>query len=231
MNKLKSIFLLILIANVCYGQGFVKMDTIDNPTRLTQMINGSIKRTFRVDFSGDGLSDYICQLDSIEQETASYKEIWITSDFKIIKTIDKYVMDYDFFWFANLDNDLEPEIFSAAGYSDGIDYCFIDQDLKTGNDKILFYFNPVIIDNENKYWGYPWDISDLIIQEKQGQIRLHCSLDHDITRDGAIKRPDWQNIFPVICFTGQSTQPNIKVGQINRLDWLEINEIIEKINR
>jgi hypothetical protein len=101
--------------------------------------------------------------------------------------------------------------------------------LKKGKDKVLFYFNPVIIDRDSKYWGYPWDISDLLIKMDNGLFKIKCSLDHEISRDGEITRPDWQKDFPVICFSGHSTQPDIKVGQINGFDWLTISEIMDKV--
>jgi hypothetical protein len=130
MNKLISILILTLSTNLLFGQGFVKMDTIETPEKLTKLISGRITSTFQIDFTGDGIKDYICQLDFHDKTKPVYKEIWINSQFEITKTIEKYSMDYDFFWFINIDNDLEPEILSATGYSDGIDYCFIDQDLK-----------------------------------------------------------------------------------------------------
>lgn len=211
-----------------FGQGFVKMDTIDTPDKLINIFSGLSFRTIRVDFNGDRQVDYICQPDLKDNLIDPHKEIWINSDFKKVKTIDKYLMDYDYFWFVNIDSDPEPEIFSATGYSDGIDYCFIDQDLATGKDSILFYFNPVILNSDNKFWGYPWDINDLQIKLDNGLIKIKCSLDHKITRDGEITRPDWQSQFPVICFTGKSTQPNINVGRVNGFEWLTITEILEK---
>ena len=205
------------------------MDTIETPEKLSGLISGRITKTFQVDFTGDGINDYICHLDFQDKTKSVYKEIWINSQFKIIKTIEKYSMDYDFFWFVNIDNDPEPEILSATGYSDGIDYCFIDQDLRKGRDKVLFYFNPVIIDGDSKYWGYPWGISDLLIKMDNGFIKIKCSLDHEITRDGVITRADWQKKIPVICFSGHSTQPDIKVGKVNGFEWLTISEIMDKI--
>jgi hypothetical protein len=229
MNKLISILILTLSTNLLFGQGFVKMDTIETPEKLTELISGRITRTFQVDFTGDGIKDYICQLDFQDKTKPVYKEIWINSEFEIIKTIEKYSNDFDFFWFVNIDSDPEPEIFSATGYAEGIDYCFIDQDLKKGNDKVLFYFIPVILDSDNKFWGYPWDISDLLIKLDNGLLKIKCSLDHEISRDGEVTEPQWQQDYPVICFSGHSTQPDIKVGQINGFDWLTISEIIDKV--
>ena len=230
MKKLiGSILIFILATSPIFGQGFVKMDTIDTPDELIDLFSGLSFRTIQVDFNGDGQEDYICQLDLKDTLIDPHNEIWINSDFKKVKTIDKYLMDYDYFWFVNIDSDPEPEIFSATGYSDGIDYCFIDQDLTNDKDSILFYFNPVILDSDKKYWGYPWDINDIPIKLDNGLIKIRCSLDHKITRDGEISRPDWQNQFPAICFSGQSTQPNINVGQINGLEWLTVSEIVDKI--
>lgn len=205
------------------------MDTIDTPDALLDLFSGLNSRIIQVDFNGDGQEDYICQLDSKDTLIDTHKEIWINSDFKKVKTIDKYLMDYDYFWFVNIDSDPEPEIFSATGYSDGIDYCFIDQDLTNGKDSILLYFNPVIIDSDKKYWGYPWDIKDLPIKLDKGLLKIKCSLDHKITRDGEITRPDSQSQFPVLCFTGKSNQPDFNIGQINGFEWLTIAEIMENI--
>ncbi len=230
ITKLIVLLVLILFANLSHGQGFVKMDTIENPTKLDNIFSGIDFQTIHVDFNGDGLKDYICQPNYKTELIDPHKEIWINSDFKKVKSIEKYWMDYDFFWFVNIDSDPEPEIFSATGHSDGIDYCFIDQGLATGKNSILFYFNPVIFDSNRKYWGYPWDIEDLMIKLENGQIKVKCSLDHEIERDGEITRPDSQSLFPVICFSGKSTQPNINVGQINGFEWLTITEIMDKIN-
>ncbi|MEO9219916.1 MAG: hypothetical protein ABI315_15175 [Bacteroidia bacterium] len=229
MKKLIAIFILTLSTSVACAQGFVKMDTIDTPAELTRLLSGHINRTFQVDFDGDGFSDYICQLDFQDTTKDVYKEIWINSHYKIVKTIEKYSMDYDFFWLVNIDNDPEPEIFSAAGYSDGIDYCFIDQDIKNGKDRILLYFNPVIDDSDENYWGYPWDIKDLMIRLDNGLFKLKCSINNEIERDGEITIPDWQKGFPVICFSGHSNQPDIKVGTIGAWEWLTISEILDKV--
>ena len=229
MNKLIALLISLLFTNLIYGQGFVKMDTINNPTALQDFFSGLDFQTIHVDFNGDGLRDFICQPRYKTELIDPHKEIWINSDFKKAKSVEKYWMDYDYFWFVNIDSDPEPEILSATGYSDGIDYCFIDQDLATGKDSILFYFNPVILNANKKYWGYPWDITDLRIKLDNGLVKIKCSLDHTITRDGEITRPDWQKQFPVICFSGQSTQPNINIGQINGFEWLSISEILDKV--
>ena len=223
---------LFLFPSFLYGQEFVKMDTIVAPTKIASMVPGQIKKTFLVDFDGNGTKDYICQINIQDTTKPVYfKEIWINSEYKIIKTIDKSPKDYEFVWFVNIDDDPEPEIFSASGWCEGIDYCFIDQDLQKGSESVLFYFYPVIIENNKIFWGYPWDIEKILTQFKNNRIKLRCSLDHKVFDDGEITRPDWQKVFPVICFTGHSTQPNITVGKIKRFEWLNTHDIIDKIKK
>lgn len=206
---------------------FFQMDTLKQiPTELKSLIKGKIIRTFIVDFNGDGKPDYICQYEPIAKfENADFLEDWITSDRKLYKTKKKYSMDFDFFWFVNLDNDPEPEIFSASGYEDGIDYAFYDQDQKSGKDKLLLYFNPIILENGEHYWGYPWDITDIILKVDSTDIYLQGSVNNDIESDGNITIPDTTKKFPAIFFRGQSTQPDVKVGEIRDIKWATIEEL------
>jgi len=224
MKTLTNI-LLLLFPLITFGQGFNSMDTINAPAVLSEKIPENIKTTFLVDFTGDGIQDYICQTDFLSKTEPYYIEYWITSEFEIKKKKTKYLEEFNFFWLVNIDDDPEPEIFSASGWSEGIDYCFINQNLDIGEDSILFYFNPIIIENNNDYWGYPWDIHNLLIKQENNKIKLLCSMNHDIQSDGEITIPDWQTIFPVICFSGHSNQQNIKVEEIRELKWTNINEI------
>jgi len=134
-------------------------------------------------------------------------------------------MDYDFFWFINIDNDPEPEILNASGYSDGIDYWFSDQNIKTGIDEILFYFSPIIVEPNKTYWGYPWDITGLTIKTENAHTKLKCSLDHTISRDDEYTLPEWQKQLPVIVFQGRPTQPDLQTTIIKNYQWLTKKEI------
>ncbi len=103
MNKLIAILILILFASLTYGQGFVKMDTIKNPTELMEVFSELNFQTIHVDFNGDGLRDYICQPDYKTELIDPHQEIWLNTEFKKVKSVEKYWMDYDFFWFVNID--------------------------------------------------------------------------------------------------------------------------------
>jgi len=229
---MKRIIILTLLLNslAAFGQGFIPMDTITNPPpQVKKMINGEIKKTFLTDFTGDKKNDYICQVYFKDKTKVEFEEYWISSDFKLIKKLKKFEMDFNYFWLVNIDADVEPEIFSATGYEDGIDYAFYDQDLIKGKDSILFYFNPVIIEKETKYWGYPWDISNIITKTDDNKIYFKASTEHDIKNDGEITIPKNQNQLPVIFFYGHSTQPNLKIADIRKVNFKTLNELINEI--
>jgi hypothetical protein len=89
----------------------------------------------------------------------------------------------------------------------------------------LAYVNPVIRENDKTYWGYPWDISDMMLKKEGNAVYVWASFDHDIVRDGEITTPDPTKKFPAVFFYGHSTQPNIKVGQIRNPGWVLLENL------
>ena len=222
-------FILLLLPSLSFGQMFMQMDTLtEYPTEIQSKVKGEIEKVIQVDFTGDSIGDYIVQT-KMDKE-GKIKEIWLTSNFLLFNRQSKYVQDYNFMRFINLDNDPEPEIYSASGYSDGIDYAIYDLNMKTGKQELLFYFNPVIIDDELDYWGYPWDTDGIMEWTEDGVTMVYCSVDHDIVRDGEITYPENQKILPVIFLTGQSTQPEIGVEEIRGRTWKTIEEIKKTVH-
>tara|TARA_B100001109_G_C18861951_1_gene474485 strand:- start:602 stop:1291 length:690 start_codon:yes stop_codon:yes gene_type:complete len=203
------------------------MDTlIDYPTELNSKVRGEIDRVYQVDFTGDSKGDFIVQTK--KDKEGKVKEVWLTSDFLLFNMISKYVQEYDFMAFINLDIDPELELYSASGSSDGIDYAIYDLNMKTGKQELLFYFNPVIIENQNDYWGYPWDADGVMsLLMKTGELKIYSAIDHDIEREGTITQPKNQKVLPVIFLTGHSTQPEIKVEEIRNRSWKTLEEIIK----
>jgi hypothetical protein len=202
------------------------MDTLGAiPNEVSGLINGTLKKGFRVDFNGDGTKDFILEIIPNDQKMSASIEYWLTSDLTIIAKKNKYVQDYDFFWFINLDKDVEPEIFRAIGYEDGIDYAIYDHNPVTGKETLLTYVNPVIRENDKTYWGYPWDISDMMLKKEGNVVFLWASFDHDIVREGEITVPDPTKKFPAVFFYGHTTQPNIRVGQIRNPGWVLLENL------
>ena len=133
--------------------------------------------------------------------------------------------DYYFAWkIQGIDNIL----IVAEGYSDGIDYSFY----KISNqDKLdlLFRFNPVLIDttvaSKKLFWGYPWDIGDIVLKWEKKVPTILSSFAHSIERDGVIDIPGWQKKMPAIYFKGKTTQPDIVVTEIKKSKYMSLAQI------
>ena len=206
------------------------------PPLIRSQLVGAILQCQSIDFDGDKEADYLVVVKNDSASDPYSYEYWFNSHYHLLKRIPKYIEDdYDYLWFVNLDDDPEPAIVTANGSSDGIDYSIYKQDLHRGKDSLLLRFNPILIDSTNKlkeyYLGYPWDISDIVLARDSNRTLIHCSVDHDIERDGVIDFPDWQTTLPVILFTGKTTQPEIEVEEIRKLEWLKIDELVKKIHK
>jgi hypothetical protein len=208
---------------------------IPTPVKIKRMLKSPIAETKAIDFDGDRKLDFIVYVRSnVPIDSDVYgTEIWITSNFKIVKRTPKYNATADFKWFVNLDDDPVPEIVSAFGYEDGIEYSVSKQNLKTGHDTKLFLFNPVLRGRGRDLWGYPWDIADIQARRKGNYFELLCSFDHDVEGDfHTIELPDWQKTVPVIFFAGESTQPETaQVEAIRTSQWLDLSSIARRARR
>ncbi len=212
---------------------------IKTPIKIRKLVKGKIAETRTVDFDGDKKADYIVFVnDKSEDEIGElgYK-LWINSNLKVVRRQSWYYIEKDFSWFINLDEDPIPEIISASGYEDGIDYSIYKQNFNGQDDTLLLVFNPVIIDYSRKkktYWGYPWDIADVLAKPNGGSFELFCSFNHEIETDGDGDNsivPEWQNRVPVIFFSGKTTQPQSTVEKVETKKWLNIREIIQEARK
>lgn len=218
-------FLLVLLPFSTLGQAFLPMDTLESiPPEISSKIDEKIERLIQVDFSGDGKQDYIVQ-GIIEDR--KFNEWWMSSEFEPILSIQKYDVDYDYFGLINLDDDPEAELYSARGFSDGIDYLIYDLNLENGSRTKLFAFNPVIIFNNQEFWGYPWDTQGISCWSEDGVSLIYCSLDHNIERDGVISVSKSQNALPVIFLLGKPTQEALDSNLITNKKWMKL-EVIRK---
>ncbi len=232
--RLLSVLIVIHLPILVQSQPFLQQTKeVEVPSSLKSQINGNIKQCRVIDFDGDQKVDFLVLVANDSASDPYAYEYWYNSYFKLIKRIPKYVCDADYLWFANLDDDPIPEMITAYGFEDGIDYSIYKQNLVTGKDSLLLRFNPVLLDSTNKlkpfYWGYPWDIADIVLTHKYNQTLIRCSFNHEIERDGVISIPNWQNKLPVILFYGKTTQPDMPVGAIRNFEWLDIKELAKSV--
>ncbi|WP_123773901.1 hypothetical protein [[Flexibacter] sp. ATCC 35103] len=208
---------------------FIKSKKIAAPDELRKYIKEKIESVESIDFTGDKVADYICK--TAIDTSGIGNEYWISSEYKTIKKVKYYGDGFQYRWFINLDNDPEPEMFETNGDEDGADYTITDQNLVTGKDKTLLYINPVIIENNKKYWGYSWDVKNIMARKKGNNIELFCSLSHQIIRDGNEEfDPEFQKIMPALFFTGHHTQESGNLV-IKDEKWLTLQEIIKQTKR
>jgi len=247
MNNSKNIIILVIMISLFFlvdvsGQEIMQSpQEIDTPLQIWDTTSEFIIKTETIDFNGDNKLDYIVLFRNPSWHSSSTEpfafEFWYSSSFKVVKKVPKYIVDYDYRWFINLDKDPEPEIISALGYSDGITYAIYDQNPKNWAEPLILSFNPILFDLSNRskeyYWGYAWDIKNIMTRTHRGMIQIRCSFDHEIYRDGEHYVPDWQqqNRLPVIFFVGKSKKRYTKDYRIGKLQWLSFQEIIEKAKR
>ncbi|MEI1279607.1 hypothetical protein V6Z05_14860 [Leptospira venezuelensis] len=124
--------------------------------------------------------------------------------------IDPELLDgFHYFWYLDLQKENLIYIFEFDGDEDYSDYKLACLNTKTMKHKILFNVNPVIKKKKNLYWGYPWDISDIIISRKGNEILINATIKHHIIEENTDEIPHKvlkSKLVPVMFFTGTPTQ-------------------------
>ncbi len=83
-----------------------------------------------------------------------------------------------------------------------------------GKYRMLFAFYPAMIDATypgQLFWGYPWDIKDVVIARGSTLPKLSAAFDHTFLYDGNWTPPQRQTTVPFVMFRGITAQPNSKV--------------------
>jgi hypothetical protein len=241
ITSLSVFFALAYHAIVIASPQMQSPSKINTPPQIKRIVKGEIIQTQALDFDGDDKMDYLVLVKSRSAGPTDDRigtELWVTSDLRVVKRKPKYASDYDNIWLINLDGDRVPEVISAYGYSDGIDYAVYKQNLRGKDDTLLFYFKPVLIDPDNRtrdyYWGYPWDVTNIVLRYRNGEAEISCSLTHriessDVEGGDNAGVPRWQQIIPAIFFDGKTTQPDISVGDIGQRQWLTLKALAERV--
>lgn len=109
--------------------------------------------------------------------------------------------------------DADPTLsFVATGDEDGGEMGLYRR-AADGREELLAQVFPSMDDISRpgaRFWGYPWYLSDVVVDDAHG-IRLSVALEHGYTYDGGWTPPAWQVRFPFILFRGATKQANIKV--------------------
>ena len=88
---------------------FIEPKKIQSNKKLEEFLKSSFYSVEEIDFTGDKILDFICRAKPNSNRQGT--EYWINSNFKIIRQNAYYLDGFTHRRFANLDKDIEPEIF------------------------------------------------------------------------------------------------------------------------
>lgn len=202
---------------------FIEPKKIQSFKKLEDVIKPSIYSVEEIDFTGDKIADFICKVKPNSKRQGI--EYWISSDFKIIRQNVYYLDGFTHRRFANLDKDIEPEIFETEGDEDWIGYTFYDLDLKTGKRKVILHFNPIINENNKNYWVTTENKVSLKTRNNDGVIELLCSLNTPILNEEDEDLPINQKSIPILYFNGRQNS-DIITQSISNKEWFSLENII-----
>lgn len=101
----------------------------------------------------------------------------------------------------------------ADGDEDGMEYVFYQRD-PSGQYRYLLRVYPALRDPARPgqlFWGYTWDITDIVLEPGGGPLRVQASFSHAVEDFGPIENQPWQKQVPVVLFVGTTTQPDITI--------------------
>jgi hypothetical protein len=210
---------------------------VSTPATIRQLISGTVLSAKRIDFDGDTKPDLLVLVEGTKppgEEHAVDTEIWVTADFKIVRRAQRFRSGgYDYRWFVNLDDEPTPELITASGYEDGIDYSIERLDPVTFRQSVVLRFHPVIVQLRGRertlFWGYPWDLRHALVRRRGGRVELLSMLDHTLTRESESVPASlpWQRRMPVVFFTGAPTQPG-ELDVVGAAEWLTLAELLRR---
>ncbi len=119
--------------------------------------------------------------------------------------------------------------FIAHGDEDGGLWIFF-RITKSGKYKKLFEVHPALIDSKRPgsvFFGYAWDIEDIVVDLKSRDIKLMTTFDHNYQYDGNVA-PNNQRTTPYVLFRGTATQPDIKVQEDLKFSPMTPRQIIRR---
>lgn len=184
----------------------------------------TIEKKEEINIDNDDIKEVI--ITAIDKKAEYFYEFWFKNDQLIYQF--KYPWgEINKKWLVNLDDDELKEIIRMHGYSDDLE-CAI-YDISNNQQIPILYFNPILEDIRypNKYmWGYPNDIKNLIIKEKNN---IQVSLNNYQLIDTERPLPDNQKELPYLFFQGQTSQPDMTIQKINSPEVMTLQSVINRV--
>ncbi|MDL2142849.1 hypothetical protein QQY79_09995 [Flavobacterium tructae] len=228
MNIIKSSFCLILVSFMWVScskeKSLVEPEKIEASESLKNKIPKNLKivKTEKVNLNND-LTIFICL--TLDEKKGEYSEYWFSSN-EEIKQINKFYSESNKKWFVNIDEDPELEMLKIITEEGYIDCAFYDVDKNSFNSNVIFNFDPLILKDDKKYWGFSGDIDDIILKDK----KLLTTIENDIPDYEERKMSVNQKKLPILYFKSDKKDLDIIEEKIGSCKFMSISEIKQKIN-
>jgi hypothetical protein len=193
----------------CEVSGALKVAPRIEPTpELQKLFGGKVFAAFSIDLDSDGRPDFI--VEHSKDESGGFRTCFVDADRKVRSCWKSFDGDgFSFMWFAQLDSDPMLELFEMDGDEDYSHYTLRKLDPKTWKPKDVLTVAPLIRTDPNDprktFWGYPWDVHALPLQEKAGRVRLLVGDPEALCGVVDVDNPDLPHPVPIF-FTGVPTQ-------------------------
>ncbi|MCC9016443.1 hypothetical protein [Flavobacterium lipolyticum] len=227
MNIIKSSFCLILVSFMWVScskeKSLVEPEKIEASESLKNKIPKNLKivKTEKVNLNND-LTIFICL--TLDEKKGEYNEYWFSSN-EEIKQINKFYSESNKKWFVNIDEDPELEMLKIITEEGDIDCAFYDVDKNSFNSNVIFNFDPLILKDDKKYWGFSGDIDDIILKDK----KLLTTIENNIPDYEEKKMSVNQKKLPILYFKSDKKDLDSIEEKIGSFEFMNINEIREKI--
>ncbi|MNX20845.1 hypothetical protein D3C86_507970 [compost metagenome] len=218
------IFTFFMLISCSKEKNMREPEKVELSEKLKREIPKNLKiiKTEKVNLKND-LNIFICL--TLDEKTGEYNEYWFSNEEKI-KQVNKFYSESNKKWFVNIDDDPELEMVKIITEEGSVDCAFYNINLDNLKPNIIFNFDPIILKNEKKYWGYSGDIDDIILKDK----KLLVTVENNIPDYEEKKMSANQKKLPIIYFESIKNDLNIFEEKTGNFNFMSVNEIKQKIN-
>ena len=146
------------------------------PAVIAKRFPGKPLRVYEIDLDSDGRPDFI--VEEGPPAPATCRTCFVDSAGRVRSCAPGGGDGFAYYWFAQLDGDPMLELFAMEGDEDSSDYRIQKLDPKSWQRRDIVRIDPILFhDNGGRqwFWGYPWDISDLVLTRRGGRILLRAA--------------------------------------------------------
>lgn len=151
-----------------------RLDAI--PDAIARTFTGRTLRVYEIDLDSDGRPDHVVEEGPAAPQT--FRRCFVDADGKVRSCARAGGDGFAYYWFAQLDRDPMLELFAMQGDDDSSDYRIEKLDPRTWERRIIVKIDPVLLDSAARgeaYWGYPWDVTDLVLERRAGTPMLRAA--------------------------------------------------------